>query len=293
MYELIRAGASTWYFQCPAKIGVWRANERDVYLIDSGGDKDAGRSVLKILNEQGWRLKGILNTHSNADHVGGNRYLQDKTGCKAFACGAEAALTRRPLLEPSLIYGGYPFRELRGKFLMAKPSDALDIGDEAFPKEIEVIPLPGHFIDMVGFRTPDDVVFLADCIASRETIQKYGVTFLYDVGAQLKTLDMVEQMEAAMFVPAHAEASADVKHLVRVNRLKILEIADRLLELCRTPMMFEDILQGIFAHHQLTMNAAQYVLVGSTVRSYLSWLRDTGRLTIDYTDNKMLWTAMH
>ena len=75
-----------------------------------------------------------------------------------------------------------------------------DFSDEGFPKEIEVISLPGHFFDMVGFRMPDEVVFLADCISSRQTLDKYAVSFIYDVNAYLETLDKVERMEAAMFV---------------------------------------------------------------------------------------------
>ena len=64
---------------------------------------------------------------------------------------------------------------------MAQESDVVDFSDQSFPKEIEVIPLPGHFFDMVGFRMPDNVVFLADCISSRETLDKYVVSFIYDV----------------------------------------------------------------------------------------------------------------
>ncbi len=292
MFELIQAGKNTYYIQCPAKIGIYRASETGVYLIDSGNDKDAGRKVRQILDANGWRLLAILNTHSNADHVGGNRYLQSQYGCDIFSNGAEAEFTRRPLLEPALIYGGYPFEGLRSKFLMAQPSDVRDLSDPAFPGEIGVIPLPGHFVDMVGFRTPDDVVFLADCVASEATLQKYGVTFLYDIGAQLKTLDAVEAMEAALFVPAHADAAVDVKALVSLNRDKTLEIADVLLSLCETPMIFEDILQRIFTRYSLTMSDAQYVLVGSTIRSYLSWLKDTGRLAVSYEDNRMLWQRM-
>ena len=37
------------------------------------------------------------------------------------------------------------------------------------------------------------------------------------------------------------------------------------------------ILQRLFTEYALTMNFEQYVLVGSTVRSYLSWLKDTDR----------------
>lgn len=289
MYELIQAGKNTFYIECPAKIGVWRESETDVWLIDAGNDKDAGRKILKILKAQGWTLKGILNTHSNADHIGGNRYLQEQTGCTIFASGAEAAIIRHTLLEPTLIWGGYPFRDLHHKFLHAPESDALYLDDPAFPGAIEIIPLPGHFLDMVGFRTPDDVVFLADCVMNEDLLQKYGVTFLYDVGAQLETLEQVARMEAKLFVPAHAPAAADVKALAHTNRDKILEISDALLDFCQTPILFEDILQKTFTRYGLTMNAAQYALVGSTVRSYLAWLKDTQKLTVRYEDNRMLW----
>ncbi|MDO5550434.1 MAG: MBL fold metallo-hydrolase, partial [Lachnospiraceae bacterium] len=36
----------------------------------------------------------------------------------------------------------------------------------------------------------------------------------------------------------------------------------------------------------------QYVLVGSTVRSYLAWLKDTGRLTVHFDHNMLLWKQL-
>ena len=89
-------------------------------------------------------------------------------------------------------------------------------------------------------------------------------SFIYDVGAYLETLDKVEQMEAVMFVPAHADASADVKELVRYNRDKVQSIAERILSICGEPMCFERILQEVFKGYGLSMNFEQYVLVGST-----------------------------
>ena len=76
MFELHQVGEKSYYIDCPAKIGLYRINDAEVYLIDSGNDKDAGRKIRRILNENGWSLKGIINTHSNADHIGGNQYLQ-------------------------------------------------------------------------------------------------------------------------------------------------------------------------------------------------------------------------
>ena len=45
MYELIQVSEHTYYIQSPAKIGLVRLNDREVCLIDSGNDKDAGRKV--------------------------------------------------------------------------------------------------------------------------------------------------------------------------------------------------------------------------------------------------------
>lgn len=292
MYELIQAGEKSYYINCPAKIGVYDAGEGGVYLIDSGSDKETGRKVRQILERNNWHLKGILNTHSNADHIGGNRYLQNQTGCKVFAGGIEAAFTKYPILEPSFLYGGYPCKDLRHKFLLAQDSVVTDFSDEAFPKEVEILPLPGHFFDMTGFRTPDQTVFLADCISSRATLEKYAVSFIYDVGAYLKTLDAVEKMEAALFVPAHAEASEDIRELVQFNRKKVQEVAEKILEICTEPINFEKILQQVFAGYGLAMNFEQYALAGSTVRSYLAWLKDQGKMSVDFSDNLLLWQTV-
>lgn len=288
MYELHQIGERTYYIESPAKIGVYLA-ENGAYLIDSGNDKDAGRKVRKILDEQSWQLRGIVNTHSNADHIGGNHYLQQTTGCRIFSSGIERAFTENPILEPSFLYGGYPCRELRHKFLLAAESEVSDFADGDFPRELEIIPLPGHFFNMAGFRTPDDVVFLADCLSSRETLDKYQIGFIYDVAEYLKTLERVKTMTARLFVPSHAAASKSIAELAQYNIDKVNEIACRITDICETPLCFERILQRLFTEYGLKMNFEQYVLVGSTLRSYLAWLHDNGRLEALFEDNMLLW----
>ena len=289
MYELIRAAGQSYYIQSPAKIGLVRLNERDVCLIDSGSDKDAGRKVRQLLDANNWKLKAIYNTHSNADHIGGNAYLQKQTGCRVYAPGIDCAFTRHPVLEPAFLYGGYPFRELRHKFLMAQESDAEALTPETLPEGFQLLPLPGHFFDMVGFRTPDDVVYLADCLSSRETLEKYQIGFIYDVAAYLDTLEKVKGMQAKLFIPAHAAAAEDIVGLAQLNIDKVWEIADRIVGICAQPLNFESILQTLFGAYGLEMNYEQYVLVGSTVRSYLAWLKDGGRLSCQISDNLLLW----
>jgi len=289
MYELIQVSENNFYIQSPAKIGLVKLGEKDVCLIDSGSDKEAGRKVRQVLDVKGWHLTAIYNTHSNADHIGGNQYLQKQTGCKIYAPGIDCAFTRFPILETSFLYGGYPPKDLRHKFLLAQESDARELTKEALPEGFEIIPLPGHFFDMVGFRTDDNVVYLADCLSSRETLDKYQIGFIYDVEAYLRTLEAVKSMEAKMYVPAHAAATDNIAELAQYNIDKVLEIAEKIINICAEPLCFEAILQRLFTEYALDMNFEQYVLVGSTVRSYLAWLKDTGRVKVIFENNMFLW----
>ena len=271
MYELIQTGNRSFYINCPAKIGVFRIDGSRICLIDSGSDKDAGMKVRQIMDREGGSLHAIINTHSNADHIGGNKYLQQQTGCKIYAKGVEAAFTSHPQLEPAFLYGGYPFKDLRHKFLMAQESQVCDISDmaeDAALSELELIPLPGHFFEMIGVRTPDQTVFLADCLSSRATLDKYKVSFIYDVSSYLQTLDRVMEMDAPLFVPAHAEATDSITDLAMYNKQCVHEIALTLLDLCTTPQTCESVLKTVFDDYGLTMTFQQHVLVGSTTVSY-------------------------
>ena len=69
----------------------------------------------------------------------------------------------------------------------------------------------------------------------------------------------------------------------------VFEIAEKIFDLCKEPRCFEEILQRLFADYGLKMNFEQYVLVGSTVRSYLSWLKDTEKLSVVFENNRLLW----
>lgn len=291
MYELIQVAENSFYMDCPTKVGFYRTAPNEVVLIDSGSDKDAGRKVKKILDAQGWTLKAIFNTHSHADHIGGNQYLQSQTGCKIYARGMEQCIAEFPIFEPTMLYGGYAMKELRNKFLMAKESTVEPLTQSVLPAGLELLELPGHSYDMVGFRTADDVVFLADCLSSAETLQKYQIGVLYDVQRYLDTLEMVKSLQSKCFVPAHAGVTEDIAPLAQCNIDKTKEIIGKITGLIAQPKTFEELLAEVFDAFGLTMTLQQNVLVGSTVKSYLSYLKEQGKAKIVFENNRMLWRS--
>jgi len=288
--KLKQISGNTWYIPAPVNIGVC-INDNRAILIDSGNDREAGRQISKLLGEQGLELELIINTHSNADHIGGNAFLQKKTGCRIAASRLESAFIQDPVLEPAYLFGGFPSTEMRNKFLMAKPSTVTDVipSTGTIPgTDLEVIPLPGHFFDMIGIRTPDDVAFIADSLFPENVISKYHIVFLYDIRAQLETLNRLETLQADHYLPSHGKLTADIRSLIDTNRKKIEEIIGRLLDICRNPVTVDDVFQAVCRAYAIELNPSQYVLVNSTVKSYLAYLIDGGKLEMDFHDGRML-----
>jgi len=286
--ELVKVGEKTYYIKNPTNIGVYKIDENNVYLIDTGNDKDAGKKILKIIDAKGWNVKGIISTHSNADHIGGNKLIQDRTGCPVYAYGMEKCFTEYPVMEPSFLFGAFPFKDLRNKFLLAKESVVMDINNN-LPEGLEYFSLKGHFFDMIGIRTDDDIYFLADSLVSEETIMKYHLFFLYDIREYLKTLDFLSNLDGKLYIPSHCEATENISSIVNANRNKVMEISNTICSLCENEITFEDLLQKIFYTYGLDMNVNQYVLIGSTVRSYLSYLYEEGKVGFQLKENKMYW----
>ena len=286
--ELVQVGEKTYYIKNPTNIGIYKIDEENVYLIDTGNDKDAGKKILRIIAEKGWNIQGIITTHSHADHVGGNKVIQDRTNCIVLANKIEKAITENPILESSFLYGGYPFKDIRNKFLCASESSAIQI-DNNLPDGLEYFSLKGHFFDMIGIKTSDDIYFLADSLFSKDTITKYHLFYIYNIKEYLNTLDYLSGLDGKLYIPSHCEATSDIKELININKDKIEEIANKIYNICENEMTFEEILKCIFDEYDLTMNSNQYVLIGSTIKSYLSYLFEENKLKYEFKNNKMLW----
>ena len=43
--ELVKVGEKTYYIKNPTNIGIYKIDETQVYLIDTGNDKEAGKKI--------------------------------------------------------------------------------------------------------------------------------------------------------------------------------------------------------------------------------------------------------
>lgn len=290
MHELIKLTENEYFIQSPAKIGIVR-NGDSAILIDSGNDKDAGKRALRALSAEGLSLLSVYNTHSHADHIGGNRYISSALGVDIYAPERECPFIENTLLEPSLLFGANPPKELRHKFLMAEPSSAKPLPD-ILEFGMEPISLPGHSVSMVGFRTKNDVVYIADALSSPATLDKYKIGYVYDVGAYLETLESLKKMKARLFIPSHAEPCQDIAPLIQYNIDAVMSVIADILKICKEKVTFDELFGKIFAGYGLAASIEQYALVGSTLRSYITYLLGEGRLSCDFSHGSLTYMSI-
>jgi hydroxyacylglutathione hydrolase len=98
--------------------------------------------ILRALDEKGWRLTHILNTHWHPDHAGGNEPIRARTGCRIIGPAGEEA--RIPGIEQSVREG-----------------DVLDLGGH----EVRVLDVGGHTAGHIAYWFPNDgVAFVGDTL---------------------------------------------------------------------------------------------------------------------------------
>ncbi len=284
------------YIPGGVNVGVIR-NGEEAILVDTGLDKDNGRKTLRLLEEKGLTLKAIINTHSHADHFGGNAYLARNTGAEVYAPSVESGIIQNPLLEPIyLFHGANPIRNLHNKFVLADPSPVdhvIEPGElSIIGLESEIISLPGHSYNQIGVKY-DNVLFCADTVFSERVIDKYRIPVVQDVGEHLKTLEKLRKMECALFVPAHTGPTEDIKPLVDKNLATTNNIIADIKTLLREPKTTEMVQSGLGKLYGLDLNVVQqYYLIHMTIMAYLGYLYDSKQTEIRLEDNLLYWSIL-
>ncbi len=131
---------------------LWSGEEAGV--IDPGGPVD---EVIQEMDNRQLKLKWIVNTHGHADHIYGNKVLQETYHCPIMIHPADQEMLLSPMANLSAFIGFYLTSPDAGRLL--KGGDLLELGSES----LQIIDTPGHTPGGIALYVPD-LLFSGDTL---------------------------------------------------------------------------------------------------------------------------------
>lgn len=292
--DILELGESVYYLPGAVNMALAVGPEREALIIDTGGDKDAGRSVKKACEALSVTPVAILNTHAHADHYGGDDFLVRNFGLPVYAPPFEASIIENPYLEPVYLFGGAkPPKELLSKWLMAKPVEVTHLLE---PGELELAGLALEIFDTSGHAHTHyavkvhDVLVAADAVFGESVLDKYPLPFGQDIGAQRASAARVAALGARVVLPGHGDPTENIERLVQAN-LAAFDRAAATVEAACTGVGTEAVLKTAADALGLELrDLPRYYLNLCVVSAYLSYLRETGRVELALQNNQLTWT---
>jgi len=276
---------------------VLASGSGEALLVDTGLDESHARKLLRAVQEAGLTPGAVLNTHSHADHHGGNAFiLKRHPGLEVYAPPLEAAVIAHPLLEPLYLYGALPPKELRSKFLLAPASPArpLEAGTHTLGGvQVELIDVPGHAVQMFAVRR-GDVLYAADALFGPEALGKHPLTFCADSAAQKASAAALGTLEGVtLTVPGHGDPASDLGALVQSNLASLERTTEAVLRACKQgAATTDDLLARVCDSFGLQMEGAGAVVLNrSVLAAHLAELLATGRATMRVEANRLLFAT--
>jgi glyoxylase-like metal-dependent hydrolase (beta-lactamase superfamily II) len=272
-------------------------------MIDSGCNTEDGKRIFTEITEyfsqKDITIKAIINTHSHADHCGANNYIQQKTNCEIWITENEQGSLINPFLQPIISWGGNPLPEINSSYYVAEktvPNKIINTNEKLTLNngiKLSFINLPGHYFEMVGILCEDNnkkILFASDGIFGRKNIGKYWIPFLYDVKEFKNSLDTISSLNADFCIPGHGEPTSQIEETVELNKIAIISNEQCILEALKyKEQTQEDILKYVADKNEINLHIAQYMLIGCTIKAYLTFLYNEGKISYHIKENKMYW----
>ncbi len=190
-------------------------------LIDTAyvADFDITRKILSDLEIDLSRVSSIINTHCHCDHIGGNRKIQDISGCNIAL--HEIGKYFMDMKDDWSTLWRYFAQE--AEFFECsqglKDGDRIDVGPCCF----DIIYTPGHASDGIVMYDPENRILI-----SSDTLWEYDMAVMTTrvegsraLFTMLESLDKISDLKVDMVYPGHGAAFRDFDGALQRARTRL------------------------------------------------------------------------
>lgn len=270
-----------------ALLPIYKLNERDIVLIDTGYAKLDRAGLVNLLDGSGLVPKYVLCSHAHFDHTGNVRYLQERYGAKAILSLIEAGISVNPdsyrANYVALTYGKSRELFLEECFTADRVLRETDTSLELDGRIFGILPLPGHSAGHLGFVTPDGAAYVGDCLISQSEIDAAKLPTSMFIARDLESKAYLKTTDYPVYILAHKEVvrREALEGLIDRNIGFIQSKRAELLEVLEDGMTFSEWI-GAFCQREnvRTHNELKFSIVERNFSNFVSWLTDSGAVMV-------------
>ena len=282
----------------------------EVYLVDSGCTEIDGEYVLDVLKAffeqlgQSFTLKAIITTHGHADHCGAHNFLRQESGCQIWAAKEEEGAMNTPIIQGTVLWGGYPPHEMRTLFFMPSPTyvDHFISADETIElsggRKLSFMELNGHSYEnqcvIISDKNDKKVIFPGDNIFPRNEIINHWIPLILNPVQYMESLDKLCAIENVEWcIPSHGDfLKRNINEAAELNKIAIISTRTCILDSLKTKkrLTTEEIVKYVADKNEMQLSFSQYALVSSTVKSYIAVMHDAREIKMEVSDNKLYFS---
>lgn len=118
--SLVRVSGNVHVLEGRTNLGIIAFDDGECLVIDTGINRDQGRKLLNSIKNADLKIRAVINTHSHADHIGGNKIISERSNVVFYSSSLEKPFIELPLTEVIYLYGACPPEALRKHLIEAE-----------------------------------------------------------------------------------------------------------------------------------------------------------------------------
>lgn len=276
--KLRQVKGNTWVLESWLMIPLYRVDEQRCILLDSGlaGQEQA---LDACLWKNGLRCVGIVGSHAHMDHMGCHAFFQREYGADIAMSLGEAGAMASVIGMESTTHNLSP-RQVQARLgctecvadVIIRPEDtSVKLCGVTF----EVFHSPGHSVDHICVKTPDNVAYLGDAIMTGRTLYRAKFPYVMSMQVYFDSLRRLREWPAEHFIVAHMGIYPEIISFVDMELVFFQKRMQEILALIEGELTIEELTARICAAFGVTAKEpADVSYFERCTRSYLHYLMD-------------------